>query len=77
MNIFLAHLSESYKDDQIVLVCDGAAWHKSNGLSIPDNIEVFQTLQKVIDRLCQSIRALSCDAIKYITARDWIVSTFN
>lgn len=40
MNIFLAHLSESYKDDQIVLVCDGAAWHKSNGLSIPDNIHI-------------------------------------
>ena len=36
--------------------------------------EVFQTLQKVIDRLYQSICALSYDTIKSINARDLIVS---
>ena len=41
INVFLTHLSESYKDDHIVLVCDGVAWHKSNGLSIPDNIHII------------------------------------
>ncbi len=40
MNIFLKELSETYPDDFIVLACDGAAWHKSNGLNIPKNIEL-------------------------------------
>ena len=29
MNMFLENLSRSYCDDVIVLVCDGASWHKS------------------------------------------------
>lgn len=41
MNIFLAELSKTYADDYIVLVADGAAWHKSKGLCIPDNIEIL------------------------------------
>ena len=38
MNIFLADLAKAYPNDQIVLVCDGAMWHKSNSLEIPDRI---------------------------------------
>lgn len=38
MNVFLRELSQTYPQERIVLVCDGAAWHKSNGLLIPDNI---------------------------------------
>ena len=30
MNAFLRNLSKDFSDDEIVLVCDGAAWHKSN-----------------------------------------------
>ena len=41
MNIFLEHLSTAYPDDYIVLVCDGAAWHKSGSLQIPPNIELM------------------------------------
>lgn len=40
MNAFLVELSETYSDDCIILVCDGAAWHKSKGLEIPENIEI-------------------------------------
>lgn len=40
MNAFLVELSETYSDDYIILVCDGAAWHKSKGLEIPENIEI-------------------------------------
>ncbi len=40
MNVFLNELSETFPDDFIVLVCDGAAWHKSKGLNIPKNIEL-------------------------------------
>ena len=106
MNVFLNHLSESYSNDRIILVCDGAAWHKANALIVPENIsivfippytpemnpieqiwkeirkigfrnEVFHTLDKVVERLCKSICALSADTIKSITCRKWIVSTFN
>ena len=106
MNVFLDHLSLSYPDDIIILVCDGAAWHKSKALIIPDNIrlvfippytpemnpieqiwkeirkrgfrnEIFQTLNKVVERLCLTIRSISSETIMSITARDWIVKPFN
>lgn len=80
MNLFLSELSAAYPNDYIILVADGAVWHKSNSLEIPSNIEiiplppytpemnpieqiwawirlhgfrneVFQTLEKVVDRL--------------------------
>lgn len=38
MNTFLKNLSMNYANDEIVLACDGAAWHKSNSLEIPENI---------------------------------------
>lgn len=105
MNVFLEELSKTFPKDIIILVCDGAAWHKSGVLSIPENIhlifippytpemnpieqiwkeirkrgfknEIFQTLQKVVDRLCDTIFSLSHDTIKSITARDWILSCF-
>jgi transposase len=41
MNIFLQELSKCYSDDYIVLVVDGAGWHKSKGLVLPANIEII------------------------------------
>lgn len=41
MNIFLKKLSGEFSGDQILLVCDGAAWHRSNALVVPDNIRLF------------------------------------
>ena len=41
MNVFLRELSRNYPDDIILLVCDGAAWHKSKNLVIPENIRIF------------------------------------
>jgi putative transposase len=38
--------------------------------------EIFQTLNKVVVRLCDTICSLSNATIKSITARDWIVSIF-
>ena len=43
MNVFLEELSKAYPDDHIILVCDGASWHRSKGLKVPDNI----TLQRI------------------------------
>ena len=40
INMFLQELSKKYADDVIILVCDGAGWHKSKSLTIPKNIEI-------------------------------------
>ena len=106
MNLFLQKLSESYPDDCILLVCDGAAWHKAKALIIPGNIrlifippatpemnpieqiwkeirkrgfrnEVFQTLNDVVNRLCNTICSLSHNIVQSITGRDWIIKCFN
>ena len=105
MNVFLEHLATSYPEDYIVLVCDGAAWHKSGALQIFPNLElmfippytpemnpieqiwrelrargfhneVFQTLEKVVDRLCDTICNLTAETIRSITCRNWIMSCF-
>ncbi|MFM6674705.1 MAG: IS630 family transposase [Dolichospermum sp.] len=41
MTLFLKELSERYSDDELVLVLDGAAWHKSKELQIPSNIRLI------------------------------------
>ena len=103
MNVFLRELSTAYPDDFIIMVADGATWHKSKALEVPANIEiiplppytpemnpieqiwkeirkrgfkneVFRTLEKVVDRLCDTICSLTCDTVKSITGRDWILS---
>ena len=106
MNIFLKELSQQYPEDIILLCCDGAAWHKSKTLQVPDNIvlfyippytpemnpieqiwkelrklgfrnEIFPSLEKVVERLCESICRLSHSLIRCITGRDWIIAIFN
>lgn len=106
MNIFLEELSKRYPDDEILLCCDGAAWHKAAALCVPANIhlffippytpemnpieqiwkeirkmgfrnEIFQTLEKVVERLCVTIRSLSAQTIRSITGRHWIIKCFN
>ena len=106
MNVFLEELSKQYPDDEILLVCDGAAWHKSKAMQVPKNIkllhippytpemnpieqiwrelrtqgfrnEVFATLEKVVDRLCQTIINLTPETVSSITKRDWICKIFN
>lgn len=106
MNVFLRELSSHFSEDIILLCCDGAAWHKSKALKLPENIvlfhippytpemnpieqiwkelrkrgfrnEIFSTLEKVVDRLCDAIRTLSNQVISNITGRDWIIKLFN
>lgn len=106
MKIFLRELSVRYPNDIILLCCDGATWHKSAGLEIPDNIilyhippytpemnpieqiwkelrkrgfqnEIFATLNKVMDRLCDTICSLKNSDIQSITTRNWIIECFN
>jgi len=105
-NVFLRELSKEFQDDVILLCCDGAAWHKSKALMVPDNIElffiphytpemnpieqiwkelrkrgfkneVFSTLEKVVDRLCDAICSLTPAVIRSITGRKRIIKCFN
>lgn len=41
MNIFLKELSERYKDEFILLICDQATNHSRGGLETPENIIIF------------------------------------
>ena len=41
MNIFLEHMEQELGGEEILLVMDGAGWHKSKGLKIPKNIEII------------------------------------
>ena len=38
--------------------------------------EIFTTLDKVVDRLCEVICSLTVEIIHSITARSWILSCF-
>ena len=40
-SVFFRELSKQYEDDIIFLCCDGAAWHKSKTLFVPENIVLF------------------------------------
>ncbi|MCX7957304.1 MAG: IS630 family transposase [Endomicrobia bacterium] len=44
MNIFLDEVSKRYSNDYILMIADGAAWHKSKSLNLPSNIEIFPLL---------------------------------
>lgn len=39
--------------------------------------EIFSTLEKVVDRLCDVVCFLSNETISSITDRDWIIKVFN
>ena len=42
-NIFLENLSKQFPDDNILLVCDGAAWHKAKKLN--PNLSIIQVIK--------------------------------
>ena len=41
MQIFLDEISTRYPNDRIVMVLDGAGWHKSKALKIPQNMKLL------------------------------------
>lgn len=105
-NHYLKELSKDFRDDYILLICDNAGWHKSQGLDIPDNIEImfippytpemnpieqvwdelrekhfanqtFDTLEKVVDKLCVALRELPEDVVSSIANRKWLCEQFK
>lgn len=41
MNVFLEEMSKKFAGDEIILVMDGAGWHKAKNLQVPDNIDII------------------------------------
>lgn len=61
MNIFLEEFAKVYPDDEIMLVMDGAGWHKSKDLQVPKNIEIimlppYSPELNPVERFWQSIK---------------------
>ena len=42
MNLFLEEVSHDFKEYFVILLVDGAGWHRSQGLRIPENIRLIQ-----------------------------------
>lgn len=41
MQIFLDEISSRYSNERIVMVLDGAGWHRSNSLDVPQNMKLL------------------------------------
>jgi transposase len=41
MSIFLAEVSKRHTDEIVVMVMDGAGWHSSADLAVPDNLRLL------------------------------------
>ena len=67
MNVFYSAVHTGNESDRADMERDKKTWFKN---------EVFKSLQKVVDRLCNTICSLSNETIKSITERDWILSCF-
>jgi len=42
MQIFLDEISLRYPEDRMIMVLDGAGWHRNESLTIPDNIHLLR-----------------------------------
>ncbi len=42
MQVFLDEISSRYPDNRMIMVLDGAGWHRNESLSIPDNIRILK-----------------------------------
>ena len=41
MQIFLDEIASRYPDDRIVMVLDGAGWHRGGALVVPENMKLL------------------------------------
>ena len=59
----------------ILLICDGASWHKSKGLKIPKNIKIIHIPQYTpemnpIEQICKQIRQMGFKNEVFKTLKD-------
>ena len=65
MNLYLAHFREVSKDSHIILVVDGAGWHRAKDLVLPSGIELlhlppYSPELNPVERLWQWLRRHVC-----------------
>lgn len=75
MNIFMQELSKEYEQDMILLICDGASWHKSKGLKIPKNIKIihippYTPEMNPTEQICKQIRQMGFKNEVFKTLKD-------
>ena len=75
MNVFMQELSKEYEQDMILLICDGASWHKSKGLKIPKNIKIihippYTPEMNPIEQICKQIRQMGFKNEVFKTLKD-------
>ena len=84
MQIFIDEIASRYPDDNVVMVLDGAGWHKSQTLHLPDHLRQWFLLPyspelNPQEHLVQGLRDLenSPAQVKSITAWDWIINVVS
>lgn len=65
MNLYLEHFKKELQDHRVIIVMDQAGWHKSQGLKIPDNIEIvflpaYSPELNPVERLWQWLKRHFC-----------------
>ena len=78
MNLFLSELSKEYPQDQILLVCDGAGWHKSKTLVVPENITLlgippYTPEMNPIEQIWKQLRSMGFRNEVFSTLKDVVV----
>ena len=85
MNVFLKEVSEYFCNDILILVCDGAVWHKSKRLNIPENIIIthippYTPEMNPIEQIWKQIRQMGFGNIIFKTLNavvDKLCDTIN
>ena len=77
MNLFFDELSKKYPEDTILMVCDGAAWHKSKRLKIPENIHLlpippYTPEMNPIEQIWKQIRSMGFRNVVFNSLADVI-----
>jgi transposase len=61
MNVYLAQMAEQYAGQKILLIIDGAGWHRSKKLVIPESIKIvllppYSPELNPVERLWQHVK---------------------
>lgn len=71
-NIYLKEISSYYQNDNIILVMDGAGWHHSKDIELPENIKIvhlppYSPELNPVERLWQYIKRYTIRNVVYDT----------